>query len=244
VEVSGHAYRTDFDLSRHQQFSGQDLGVFRKFDTPQKATVLVARPRVDMISAECKKETGRVLAVIKKADPAGLRQLLCAGPAVLDNIAIKPTYVEFMEKEEVVTGVRYIPHVAEPSFGADRLTYLTLECAYSEKEDRTILRLPKSVAPIKACVFPLVNKDGIREKALGVYDEMRKNGIITDFDDGGSIGRRYARSDEIGSPVAITIDYQTLEDNTVTIRDRDTWEQSRVPIPDLQARLRDSYKIR
>jgi len=244
VEVSGHAYRTDYDLSRHQQCSGQDLSVFRKFETPQKAIVLVARPRVEIISAECKSETGKVLAAIKKTDPASLKSMLGSGAALVNGISIKPAYVEFMQKEEAVTGERFIPHVAEPSFGADRLTYLALECAYSEKEDRILLKLPKSVAPIKACVFPLVNKDGIREKALEIFGIIRSEGLITDFDDAGSIGRRYARSDEIGAPIAVTVDYQTLQDGTVTLRNRDTWEQTRLLAKDLPQYFRDLYNIR
>lgn len=244
VEVSGHAYRTDYDVSRHQQFSGLDLSVFKKFDTTQKTKVLVAHPQVNAISAECKKDTGRVLAAIKAADPNSLRQALTKGPVVLNGISVKSEYVEFLEEEQSITGKRYIPHVAEPSFGADRLTYLAMECAYSEKEDRVVLRLPRSVAPIQVSVFPLVNKDGIREKALEVQNSIRTEGFISDFDDTGSIGRRYARSDEIGAPLAITVDYQTLKDSTVTVRDRDTWGQSRVSIKDLIGHLSDYYRIR
>ncbi|MDD1764571.1 MAG: glycine--tRNA ligase, partial [Candidatus Methanomethyliaceae archaeon] len=181
VEVSGHAYRTDYDVSRHQQFSGLDLSVFKKFDTSQKTKVLVARPQVNAISAECKKDTGRVLAAIKAADPNSLRQALAKGPAVLNGISVKPEYVEFLEEEQSITGKRYIPHVAEPSFGADRLTYLAMECAYTEKEDRAVLRLPRSVAPIQVSVFPLVNKDGIREKALEVQNSIRTEGFLSDF---------------------------------------------------------------
>jgi glycyl-tRNA synthetase len=244
VEVSGHAYRTDYDVSRHQQFSGQDLSVFKKSDTTQKTKVLVARPKVNAISDEFKKDTGRILAAIKAADPRSLKEALSKGPAFLNGFSVKPEYVEFLEEEQLITGKRYIPHVAEPSFGADRLTYLAMECAYTEKEDRVVLCLPRSVAPIQVSVFPLVNKDGIREKALEVQNSIRTEGFISDFDDAGSIGRRYARSDEIGAPLAITVDYQTLKDGTVTVRDRDTWDQSRVSIKDLIRHLRDYYRIR
>jgi glycyl-tRNA synthetase len=244
VEVSGHAYRTDYDLSRHQQYSGQDLGVFRKYGVPKKTRVLVAKPRVDLISREYKSETGKVLAALKGLDAASLRSMLAAGSAVVGGHAIRPEFVEFVEKEESITGERFIPHVAEPSFGADRLTYLTLECAYKEKDDRTVLSLPRSIAPVKICVFPLVNKDGINEKAQAIFDAIRDDGYIADFDDGGSIGRRYARSDEIGAPIAVTVDYQTMQDETVTIRDRDTWEQSRIQISALQSYLNGYFSIR
>lgn len=244
VEVSGHAYRTNYDLSRHQQYSGQDLGVFKKYDVAQKSRVLVAKPRVDLISREYKSETGKILAAIKNIDVATLKSMMAAGSTTIAGHTIKAGQIEFVEKEEAITGERFIPHVAEPSFGADRLTYLALECAYKEKEDRTILSLPRSVAPVKVCVFPLVNKDGIDEKALEIYENIKSEGFITDFDDGGSIGRRYARSDEIGAPIAITVDYQTLQDSSVTMRDRDTWEQSRIPANELSRYLREYFKIR
>jgi len=242
VEVSGHAYRTDYDVSRHQQFSGQDLSIFKKFEKPQKEKVLVARPKVSVISAECKTETGRVLAAIKGADAKHLRAMLGKGPAVLNDVLVKPDYVEFVEEEQTIAGKRFVPHVAEPSFGADRLAYLAMESAYTEKEERIVLRLPRSVAPVQVSVFPLVNKDGIREKALEVQNLIRADGFLSDFDAAGSIGRRYARSDEIGAPLAITVDYQTLQDETVTVRDRDTWEQSRVSVKDLTGFLRDYYR--
>ncbi|MBC7126718.1 MAG: glycine--tRNA ligase [Candidatus Methanosuratincola petrocarbonis] len=244
VEVSGHAYRTDYDLSRHMQYSGQDMSVFRKFDAPRKVKVLAAKPRADAISADHGKNTGKVLFVIKGADASVLRSRLSSGPVEVDGVLIKPEYVEFYEKEESQTGERFIPHVAEPSFGADRLTYLALECAYSEREDRVVLRLPPSIAPVTVSVFPLVNRDGLREKAYGIYRDLKDAGIIVEFDDSGSIGRRYARADEIGCPFAVTVDYQSLQDDTVTIRLRDTWEQRRVPIGELKGFLQGFLPMR
>ncbi|MBM5805986.1 MAG: glycine--tRNA ligase [Candidatus Verstraetearchaeota archaeon] len=242
VEVSGHAYRTAYDVSRHQQFSAQDLSVFKKFEKPQKEKALVARPKVSVISAECKSDTGRVLAAIKGSGAKGLMELLRSGSTVINGVTVRPGYVEFIEEEQTIAGRRFVPHVAEPSFGADRLTYLAMECAYTEKEKRIVLRLPRSVAPVQVSVFPLVNKDGIRENALEIQNLIRADGFLSDFDDAGSIGRRYARSDEIGAPLAITVDYQTLQDGTVTVRDRDTWEQSRISVKDLTGYLREYYR--
>lgn len=244
VEVSGHAYRTDYDLSRHQEFSGNDLGAFRKYAAPQKILRLIARPRIDAISRDFKNETGKVLALLKSIDATELKSMLDNNSTIIDKYEIRKEHVEFVEKEETVSGERFIPHVAEPSFGADRLTYLSLECAFFEREGRTILRIPRSIAPIKVSVFPLVNKDGLREKAEEIYGLVRRHGFIADFDDSGSIGRRYARSDEIGAPIAITVDYETLRENTVTIRDRDTWEQSRISVDSIVSFLSDYYKIR
>lgn len=244
VEVSGHAYRTDYDLSRHQETSGQDLSVFKKFETPRRERVLVSRPATGVISAECREGTGKVLAAIKSADPAALREALSKGPVEAGGVLIKPSYVQFAEEEQAVTGRRFVPHVAEPSFGADRLAYFAMECAYREKEGRVVLSLPRSVAPVHLSIFPLVNKDGLWEKAWEIQAGVRAAGFISDFDDSGSIGRRYARADEIGSPLAVTVDYQTMRDGTVTIRDRDTWVQERIPSADLCSHLREYYAMR
>jgi len=127
---------------------------------------------------------------------------------------------------------KFIPHVLELSFGVDRMIFSLLDLFYFEEKDRTILKLPTSIAPITVSVFPLVNKNGLDKKAKEVYEKM-KSWFDAFYDDSGSIGRRYARSDEIGTPFSITIDYQTMEDDTVTVRDRDTKKQERVKITEL-----------
>ncbi len=130
-----------------------------------------------------------------------------------------------------VSKARYIPYVVETSLGADRLALVTLVDAYTEDvvegESRVLMRLDPAIAPIKAGVFPLVKKDGMRELARRVYEDLR-NRMPVFYDDGGSIGRRYRRQDEAGTPFGVTIDGQSLEDHTVTVRDRDTLAQDRV----------------
>lgn len=138
-------------------------------------------------------------------------------------------------------GKRFVPHVVEVAFGIDRPFYCVLEsCFMEEKGDkpREYFRFPKDVAPYRAAVFPLVKKDGIPEKAREVFDKIKDAGYFVQWDESGSIGRRYARADEIGIPFCVTVDYDTLEDGTVTIRDRDTMEQERVKIGELGAKLR------
>jgi glycyl-tRNA synthetase (class II) len=164
TEVSGHNYRTDYDLNRHMKASGVDLTAF---------------------------------------------------------------------KESEDGGRRFIPHVIEPSFGLDRLIYVVLEYAYTKQNKRTILRLSRDLAPVQLSVFPLVNKDGLLEKADEVYHMLINSGFTVDWDSSGSIGRRYARADEIGTPLGVTIDYLTLEDDTVTLRDRDSWKQVRSVLSNL-----------
>src|SRR5215218_7073323 len=143
---------------------------------------------------------------------------------------------EKLEYVDPQTKERYLPHVIEPAAGLGR-TILALLCdGYDEEEiegrQRTVLRLHPQLAPVKAAVLPLVNRDGMPELAREVYEELRER-IPSEYDAGGSIGRRYRRQDEIGTPWGITVDGQTLQDRTVTLRDRDTLEQIRVAIDDL-----------
>jgi len=168
TEVSGHAYRTDYDLKRHMEVSGVDMRAFKE-------------------------------------------------------------------------GRRFIPHVVEPSFGSDRLVYIAVEYAYQAKKDRTQLNLPRELAPVQVGVYPLVSKDGLPAKSWQVYQTLIKEGFTVEHDESGSIGRRYARADEVGTPLGVTIDYDTLKDDTVTIRDRDSWKQVRTPIDQLTDVLRDYF---
>jgi len=130
------------------------------------------------------------------------------------------------------TKERFIPHVIETSVGIDRTILAVLSDAYDEDvmngEKRVVLRFKSSVAPVKIAVFPLVkNKPELVSKAKEIYEALKKEFYEIKFDDNGNIGKRYRRQDEIGTPWCVTIDYQTLEDNTITVRDRDTGEQTR-----------------
>jgi glycyl-tRNA synthetase len=141
-----------------------------------------------------------------------------------------------LEYVDTATGERYVPHVVEPAAGVGR-TVLALLCdAYDEDEiggeRRTVLRLHPAVAPVKVAVLPLVNKAGMPELAREIYEGIRHR-MPAEYDAGGSIGRRYRRQDEIGTPFGVTVDGQSVEDRTVTLRDRDTLEQERVAIEEL-----------
>ena len=129
-----------------------------------------------------------------------------------------------------------MPHVIEPAAGVDRAMLAFLVDAYDEDEiegeQRTVLRLHPVLAPVKVAVLPLVRKDGQPELAAEVYRELRDH-VQAEYDEGGAIGRRYRRQDEIGTPWAVTIDHQSLEDRTVTLRDRDSLAQVRVAIGEL-----------
>jgi glycyl-tRNA synthetase len=170
IEVSGHAYRTDYDLRAHQNGSGEDMSILRE------------------------------------------------------------------------DGSRLLPHVVEPSYGLDRLVYVTMETNYSRKNKRNIFSFPRELSPYQLSLLPLVTRDGLPEKTREVERILQMEGFTIYYDERGSIGRRYARSDEVGTPLAITIDYDTLEKNTITIRDRDSWLQVTQEIDDLPRVLQSYFK--
>jgi glycyl-tRNA synthetase len=151
---------------------------------------------------------------------------------------------ERLEYHDPQSGARFVPHVIEPAAGVGRSVLAFLCDAYDEDEiggeKRTVLRLHPALAPVKVAVLPLLRKDGQPELAREVYEGLRRR-MKAEYDEGGAIGRRYRRQDEIGTPFAVTIDHQSLEDRTVTVRERDSLQQERVAIDalagHLQARL-------
>jgi glycyl-tRNA synthetase len=230
TEVAGFAYRTDYDLRKHMEATGEDLRVFKPYSTPRLKSELKIKPNHQSIKEIFRENTGRVADLISREDPEKLLKAKKAGNSVkVGKYIVPPTCFEVVKEEVKETGIRFIPHVIEPSFGVERLLYASLEYNLTMKEDRLILGLPFSLAPVQASVFPLVNKDGLEERAEEVYGSLLAEGLRVEYDDSGSIGRRYARADEAGVPLGITVDYDTLKDGTVTVRDRDTWVQFRTP---------------
>jgi glycyl-tRNA synthetase len=180
-ELYGFANRTDFDLSRHQEFSGEDLTYF---DQP--------------------------------------------------------------------TGTRFLPHVLEPTFGVDRTFLVLLLDAYDEEETvdvngkpdtRVVLRLNPRIAPYKAAVLPLMKKPELASVAKDLFDRLEaETSYLVDYDETGNIGKRYRRQDEIGTPFCLTIDYETLDDHAITLRDRDTTNQERIPLDRVVDLLREKVQ--
>jgi glycyl-tRNA synthetase len=177
-ELYGLANRTDFDLSRHQEYSGEDLTYF-----------------------------------------------------------------------EQETGTRFVPYVIEPTFGVDRTILVVLLDAYDEEatvdvngkpDTRIVLRLAPAIAPYKAAILPLMKRPELSEVARDLFDRVQaETTYLVEYDETGNIGKRYRRQDEIGTPYCFTIDYDTLEDQTVTVRDRDTTDQERIPLLEVTAYLRE-----
>lgn len=132
---------------------------------------------------------------------------------------------------------KFVPHIVEVAYGIDRPLYCVLESCYREEDNRSYFKFPIEIAPYIVGVFPLVQKDGLPEKASSVLDKLKKDKMYAIYDEAGSIGKRYARADEIGIPYCITIDYQTLDDDTITVRDRDTKGQIRLRIDEITSYL-------
>ncbi|MEZ5120782.1 MAG: glycine--tRNA ligase [Solirubrobacterales bacterium] len=180
---------------------------------------------------------------------ADVEYLFPIGWSELEGIANRGTFDltqhsefsgEKLEYFDQQTKERYVPAVIEPAAGADRAALAFLVDAYDEDEvggeKRTVLKLHPRLAPVKVAVLPLVRKDGQPEVAAEIVDALRRR-MQVEYDEGGSIGKRYRRQDEIGTPYCVTVDHQTLEDRTVTVRDRDSLAQDRVAIDDLPAAL-------
>jgi glycyl-tRNA synthetase len=137
------------------------------------------------------------------------------------------------------TNEKYIPHVIEPTFGLSRLIGVMLFDAYTEEKVnegiRTVLKLDPKIAPVKAAIFPLQKDEKLQRLSEKLYKDLKAKIPFIEYDNAGNIGKMYRRQDEIGTPYCITVDYQSLEDKTVTIRDRDTMQQERIPINKLEA---------
>jgi glycyl-tRNA synthetase len=243
VEVSGHAYRTDFDLTCHMKASGVDMTVYKEFANPVETEELAVKPIMAKLGPVYKSDAAKAAAALAKLPPQQVAEAMeKEGSILVDGYQIFKEQVEIGKQKTTVRGKRFIPHVVEPSFGCDRLFYIALEYAYRLKDNRVVMSFPRSIAPIQVGIYPLMSKDGMDTKAKEIQRMLACEGFMTDYDETGSIGRRYARADEAGVQLGITIDYDTLEKGTVTIRDRDTWTQVLAPITKLSELLHKYFE--
>jgi len=243
VEVSGHAYRTDYDLKCHMQASGVDMTVYKEYANPVEKEELTVKPIMAKLGPVYKKEAAKVAALLAKVPAQEVADAIQKqGCFKVENYEVKADQVDISRRKTTVRGKRFIPHVVEPSFGSDRLFYVALEYAYGVKDDRVVMSFPRSIAPIQVGVYPLMSKDGLDTKAAQLQKTLANEGFMVELDEAGSIGRRYARADESGVQLGITIDYDTLKDDTVTIRDRDSWQQVRTPVKDLPELLQNYFQ--
>ena len=237
IECVGIAHRGCYDLEAHEKATGKTLRARRDFAQPK--IVEIDGWTTDGATA------GPAFRALAGAVKKAVEQLsfTCEFPTQVtlesgESVTVDLVHVKRVQRTETISGEWYIPHVVEPAFGIDRIIWHLLDHAYDESgkdgEEYVTLRLSESIAPVDYCVFPLFEKDGMGELAKDIHRSLcSKSGTVSIYDASGSIGRRYARADEIGVPICITVDHQSLQDNTVTLRDRDSGKQSRISISEL-----------
>lgn len=239
VETVGIADRTDYDLHAHAAQSGTPMTVFIQYDQPKKTPRRRIIPNMSVLGKQYRTKAKAIFAALEAAVPTPEGADIEIGD---EKIHIPAHLFEVRDEVIDTRGEDIVPHVIEPSYGIDRMCYAVLEQAYDEDtadgEKRTVMRLSPNVAPVQVAVFPLMTRDGLDAIADDITRAFHKSGILAEYDDSGAIGRRYRRQDEIGTPFAITVDYDTKKDNTVTLRDRDSMEQVRVPISELIRTIR------
>ncbi|HVP23398.1 MAG TPA: glycine--tRNA ligase [Conexivisphaerales archaeon] len=234
IEVAGHAYRTDYDLKSHMARTGADYSVSVEFDEPRRVTKTIWSLNVPAVK---ERYPGSWKEVLKAYGSLGPDAREAGVPEELGGEKLDPSVVQSSRKEEVVASKKLVPHVVEPSFGLDRIMLATMTNSLSRKEDRDVLGLPSRIAPVQVGVLPLLTKKEMTSEAEAIQATLEAAGLTTFYDDSGSIGRRYARLDEVGVPLAVTVDRDTLSKGTVTVRNRDTWEQTTVGKEDLPEAL-------
>jgi glycyl-tRNA synthetase len=249
VELEGVASRTNYDLSKHDEHADDSFTVFQAYDEPKTVERATVDPEMSYLGPEFGGDAGDVADAL--ADLAARDRSAFDGEAVTVEVdgteyTVPTEQTGFEVAEETESGRHIVPHVVEPAFGVGRAVYTALAHSYEtdevDGETRDVLRLPAEVAPTTVGVFPLMDKDGLGERARELAADLREAGLSVTYDDSGNIGRRYRRQDEVGTPYCVTVDYEAVEEDAVTVRDRDTTDQTRVPIEDLPGvltRLRD-----
>jgi glycyl-tRNA synthetase len=232
IEIVGIADRTDYDLKAHTAQSKIKLTVFVPYDKPVKRQRMVVKPDMKALGPRFKGRAKAVAEALKAMSPEALKADPIRVEVEGETFEIERSLVSYETVDEEVRGEEIVPHVIEPSFGIDRIIYTVLDHAYFEDtvdgELRAVMRLKPSVAPIEVAVLPLMDREELTTPAKNILDDLRSRGLRADYDTSGSIGRRYRRNDEVGTPYDVTIDYETKEQGTVTIRDRDSMHQVKV----------------
>lgn len=240
IEVTGFAYRSDYDLRKHGEYADEDYTVFKQYDEPIREEQARLEPDMSYFGPEFGDAATEVVEALEaelERDPGAFAREFVDVEVDEEQVSVPVDKTGFVVEETTISGEHIIPHVIEPSFGIDRLVYAVLAHSMEEDviddEERTVLALPDAMAPTFVGVFPLMDRDGLGAKAQEITAVLRDEGFSVMYDDSGSIGRRYRRQDEIGTPYCVTVDYESLEDDTVTLRDRDSAVQRRVGIDSL-----------
>jgi len=244
IECVGIADRSAYDLRSHIDSSGTDMYALRKYDNPKTVEVKKIVPNMGKLGPLFKGEAGMIKTLLENMEVKDTKKI----SVNLDGKTIKipNECYKITETKEKVAGEKFVPHVIEPSYGIDRILYCLIEHNYHEgkkkEEEYRMLKFNPIIAPIKIGVLPLISDERLIKIANEIDRNLRDAGIATYYDESGSIGRRYARMDEVGTPFCITIDHDTLKNNTVTIRNRDTTKQIRIKIDGITSYLASKIK--
>jgi len=251
VECVGCADRSAFDLNQHTKATGVKLIAERKLPAPKKIELMQANLNKAAIGKAFKQNAKAIAEYFANASDSDLQdmhaKLANAGSVEItiggNNFKISTAELSIEKVEKTVHVEEFVPNVIEPSFGIGRILYSIFEHNFKTRPDdaqRTYLSLPPLIAPVKCSVLPLSNKAELLARVAEVVQELRKREVSVKVDDSsGSIGRRYARTDEIAIPFGITIDFETVNNSTVTLRERDSTLQVRLPIDKVGETVRD-----
>jgi len=236
IECAGLADRSAFDLSNHSKASGIDLCAREVFDEIRYETKRVATPNKPVLGKAFKKQAQDVMKALSEMDSDAIASLESSlnttGKAQLAGVEVVPEMIAFETVTNALSGRNFYPSVIEPSFGIGRLLYCLFEHAYyvrpGDDEARAVLALPATIAPVKVVLLPISRNEQFDPLLREIADAFRARRIVCRTDDSGvSIGRRYARADEVGTPFGITVDFDSIKDQTVTLRERDSTKQVR-----------------
>jgi len=248
VEVVGHADRAAYDLQAHSAQSKQDLVAHETYDVPKEIEVARCKPDKGVLGKLLGKNSKPLLDHLEKLsreEVLSLQSLLAkSGEATMSvpvgaevkEFKITPDQVKIIVAKEKEHTAKYVPSVIEPSFGIGRIMYSILEHAYRQRDpndtQRAYLALPAIVAPVKVAILPMSSDAGFETIVQQLVRGLLNYSLATKTDTSSvALGRKYARADEIGTPFACTIDFESVKDQEVTVRERDTMEQVRVKIP-------------
>jgi glycyl-tRNA synthetase len=235
IEIAGFAYRGDYDLSKHAAHGDDDFTVFEQYDEPRTVERAVVEPDMSVLGPEFGGRAGDVadaLCDLGERDPDAFDDDEVTVEVDGEAVTVDAAVANFRIEERTEAGEHVTPHVVEPSFGVDRTVYTLIAHAYDrdriDGEERTYLALAPEVAPTDVAVFPLVSDDALEAVADDVVADLRAAGLSVAHDDSGNIGRRYRRQDEVGTPLSVTVDHESVEraDETVMACD---WDTTRFP---------------
>jgi glycyl-tRNA synthetase len=245
IECVGHADRACYDLDQHAKKSGVPMVAAERLPEPILVDKMIAEPNKRLLGPRFKLDQKAVINALEALEGAEVEAFKATiekhGVATLAGFEITTDLVTFKTEKKNIVEMKYTPSVIEPSYGIGRILYAVLEHSFSQRsgdENRCVMSFKPCVAPMKVGIYRLINHPPFDSIISRMRDSLQACNIVSRVDSSsGSVGRRYARADELGIPFGATVDFQTLLDDSVTLRDRNTMAQVRVPLSRLNALL-------